>query len=121
MDEIEKRISKRMKLESDTTVPERDVEVMQHIKYLRREGSIGQRIASLKFSIPRSISPKESQEAANYEHRGNQPAGKLLVITNIVLWSMFALLSIQTKRPDIPVIAGAVLTALAGLYLWWKR
>jgi hypothetical protein len=121
MDEIEKRISKRMKLESDTTVPERDVEVMQHIKYLRREGSIGQRIASLQFSIPRSISPKESQEAANYEHRGNQPAGKLLVITNIVLWSMFALLIIQTKRPDIPVIAGAVLTALAGWYLWWKR
>lgn len=123
MDEIEKRLDKQMKLGQGLTVRERDVEAMQQVKHLREKGSFRQRMASLQFSIPREIKAKESQKTGNYEHRGNQSVGKLLVITNIALWSLFAVqTAMQFKMtPDALVIAGVVLVLLVDLYAWRKQ
>lgn len=128
MDEIEKRLVEQMKLGQGSTVRERDVEAMQHIKYQREKGGFRQRIASLQFSIPRDIKARESQRTSNYEHRGNQPVGKLLVVTNIALWLMFAtqtaILAVQTDigiRMASLMIAGVVFVLFVDLSAWRKQ
>jgi hypothetical protein len=91
MNEIESLIE----FQQSTRVGMRDREAMCHIFYMRDHGKwCYQRwINKWCYSIPDdcAIQPAASQHGHNYEHRGNQPAGFLLILTNSGLWLFFSL------------------------------
>lgn len=94
MDEIDRRIGFRQSL----LVKERDEEAQRHRRYMQEHGHVLQRVLNrLNY---RSLGETKSVESKrdgikNYEYRGNQPVGKLLVCTNIVLWFAFTLYTVS--------------------------
>jgi hypothetical protein len=121
MDEIEKHIIDRMGLKQGALVSERDLEAMQHIKHWREKGSWLQRIKSLRFSLPRDIKAAESSHVQNYEHRGIQPATSLLLATNVLLWSSFAIYTTLQIGEWPFVLAVFGVFAVIDLCIWRAR
>jgi hypothetical protein len=126
MDEIERRINEEMKFPENALVSERDEEVMKHRLYFRKEGSLYQRISnkSFFFSIPDDLQPTKSKhkEIGNYEYRGNQPAARLLLVTNIFLWllvTIYTTIQIGKLRLLILIIFGFVV--IIDFVIWRLR
>ena len=74
-------------------------EAQEHRKYLQKlSDCFFQRLVSrICYRIPKYIQAGRSEHPRieNYEYRGNQPVGKLLVCTNIALWLLFVLFALS--------------------------
>jgi len=94
-------IDQQIRFRQSVLVEERDVEAQKHRRYWQKYGCFLQRIWNqLCYSIPDNTSAvlsfrKSIQE--NYEYRGIQPAVRILVCTNILLWVSFALYTVITE------------------------
>jgi hypothetical protein len=104
-----------------TMVNERDTETMQHIKSYRF-------IHWFRYQIPRNITPKRCDDITkieNYEHRGIQPAIKLLLFSNAILWLILIIFScgLNLHYSDLPVfiIFISLLLIMFVLYFWRQR
>jgi hypothetical protein len=111
MDEIERRIDRQMQFQQSILVSERDKEAIGHKRHLHEQGSWYERIWSLCFSIPREVQAAQSHRVRNYEYRGNQPVGRLLLVTNVLLWSLFIIYTaVQVSQlPLVLIILGSLL------------
>lgn len=122
MDKIKRQIDEGLRLGHSDSVRERDLRIMQDIRYRRGKGNWLQRFFSLRFSIPSGVKAEENiyGRDGNYEHRGNQPAGKFLVLTNIILWLAFVVHTVASTNslPDIWTLGGVILIVLINLFVW---
>jgi hypothetical protein len=119
MDEIERRIDRQMQFQQSVLVSERDVEAMRHQRHRREQGSCHERIRSLCFSIPREVQAARSDRVGNYEYRGNQPAGRLLLVTNVLLWSLFILYTaVQVSK--LPLVLVILVIFLIIDFCMWR-
>ncbi len=69
-----------------------DTIAMSHIRYKQKQYKTREILTCINsyiwYDVPTWIEPELSSDKnlANHEHRGNQPALKLLVLVNIILW-----------------------------------
>lgn len=120
IDEIEKLIG----FGRDVNVGERDIEAMADRLYIQNSRPFLRRTWTLLFfDIPPeyNIEKRESTRARTYEYRGNQPAAKILVLTNISLWLLLALGEACYKGLLSFVAAVLIFTGVALVDIWFWR
>ena len=115
MDEIDERIG----FQQSILVRERNREAMSHIRYLQENGPrLRQMWYRLQYFIPDEIQAAEPERIRNYEHRGNQPAGKLLVVTNIALWFFWTVYAASQAAALPRVLVILVILLIVDIWFW---
>lgn len=136
MSEIERKID----FKQSVLVEDRNKEALSHKIFLRESGNFFQYwLIKIFYRIPsfnnedvqrRIQSYKEREDETrwrieDYEYRGIQPVCKLLVITNILLWSFFAGYAayITPNNYEIPNTVIALLALLVLIFIdiiYWR-
>lgn len=135
MSEIEDQLEFRQ----SSLVSDRDREALGHKLYVRKNGNPLQRLLVTVFYRLHFSQEEESElmqlyaqkgdrdkrKIESYEYRGNQPACKLLVVTNVLLWGSYTVYQALNK-PSGPIasnfaILSICLVALVVIdIIYWK-
>lgn len=96
-------IEDQLEFKQSSLVSDRNREAFGHKLYVRKNGNLLQRLLVTVFYRLRFSKDEESElmqlyaqkddrdrrQIESYEYRGNQPACKLLVVTNVLLWGSY--------------------------------
>ena len=115
----------KLGFKQNTLVECADSEVMSKIRSKQQDRNCCKLFWLLRYSIPKkgdSIPSEQDENITKHEHRGNQPAIKLLVFTNIVIWiiAMFRPVINLCFLYQMVIIAIFILYFIVAMLFWRK-